>query len=243
MAAVVPKQELPEVTVGVLVFQGSFLEHQKKLEQVSKLLSNQVKIAVVAVKEPESIHTLNGLVIPGGESTTMGIFLKKSQFDQVLRKWIKDKPGVVWGTCAGLILLANRVEGQKEGGQSLIGGLGITASRNLYGRQVSSFETTVMLKEPALFARPTSTALPVPGGLKNNECHGVFIRAPGIKSVDESDVRILATIEDNVVGVQQGNLMVTAFHPELTEDLRWHLYFVQTVLQCLRIEINILQGN
>ena len=114
------QEELPRVVVGVLVLQGSFIEHQRKLEQVSKLLSKLIKLEVMTVKEPKSVDRLDGLIIPGGESTTMGLFLKNAQFGLVLKQWIKEKPGVVWGTCAGLILLANRVEGQKEGGQPLV---------------------------------------------------------------------------------------------------------------------------
>ena len=116
------QKELPQVVVGVLVLQGSFIEHQRKLEQVSKLLSKLIKLDVITVKEPKSVDRLDGLIIPGGESTTMGLFLKNAQFGLVLKQWIKEKPGVVWGTCAGLILLANRVEGQKEGGQPLVSG-------------------------------------------------------------------------------------------------------------------------
>ena len=121
----------------------------------------------------------------------------------------------------------------------------ITVSRNLYGRQIGSFEGTVQLKEPQLFSKPDIPAVSpsiasANKALKEDEFHGVFIRAPGIKSVDAPDVCILATIEDSVVGVRQDNLIVTAFHPELTKDLRWHLYFVQTVLNYCHIDINVL---
>ena len=119
----------------------------------------------------------------------------------------------------------------------------MTVSRNMYGSQVESFETVIALKDPALFgareAKDASfPALDMHGKIEKatlnaKECHGIFIRAPRIRSVDSSDVKVLAALRENdehVVAVQQDNIMATAFHPELTEDLRWHLYFVRMVL-------------
>lgn len=119
----------------------------------------------------------------------------------------------------------------------------MTVSRNMYGRQVDSFETTISLKDSALFGAQEAKDASFPAldmhgktekaGLDAEECHGVFIRAPRIRSVDSSDVKVLAVLREDaehVVAVQQDNIMATAFHPELTEDLRWHVYFVRIVL-------------
>ena len=119
----------------------------------------------------------------------------------------------------------------------------MTVSRNMYGRQADSFEATLSVKEPSLFGAQETpdTAFPAldmhgtteKAALVAEECRGIFIRAPRIRSVDSSDVTVLATLredDEHVVAVQQGNMMATAFHPELTEDLRWHVYFVTMVL-------------
>lgn len=119
----------------------------------------------------------------------------------------------------------------------------MTVSRNMYGRQVNSFETTLSVKDPALVGAQEASCTSFPAldihgtrekaALEADECHGIFIRAPRIRSVDSSDVKVLAVVRedtDHVVAVQQGNIMATAFHPELTEDLRWHVHFVRMVL-------------
>lgn len=126
--AVEPVCSRPRLRVGVLELQGAFLEHKRKLAQVAQRLSGSVELSVSAVKTAEHVEGLDGLIIPGGESTTMGVFLGKNNFAVVLQKWLRGgggggddaRPGVVWGTCAGLILLANRLEGEKDGGQTLV---------------------------------------------------------------------------------------------------------------------------
>lgn len=112
------------VTVGVLCIQGAFIEHIAMLQKISVAIdkSSGIKVKVVDVRKPEQLSSLDGLIIPGGESTTLSIFLKKNNFEEALKSWAFDekRPGVVWGTCAGLILLSDQVAGQKQGGQATV---------------------------------------------------------------------------------------------------------------------------
>ncbi len=105
------------ISVGVLCIQGAFIEHIHKLTEISK--QNEIPITVTEVRRPDQLSSLDGLIIPGGESTTLSVFLKKNDFEECLKSWIcnEQHPGVVWGTCAGLILLADELTGQKKGGQ------------------------------------------------------------------------------------------------------------------------------
>ena len=193
-----------KATIGVLALQGAFAEHIKMLEAAGATTRE--------VRKPEHLADLDGLVMPGGESTSMGLTAERWGLVEPLRAWVRDgRP--TWGTCAGMILLAERADGQKSGGQPLIGGLDVTVSRNYFGRQVNSFET--LLDAPCLGPEPTPA---------------VFIRAPAIVEMGP-DVAYLATVpgkggEPVTVAVRQGSLLATAFHPELTDDLRWHRYFL-----------------
>lgn len=112
------------VTVGVLCIQGAFLEHITMLQKISDAITKKsdCTVKVVDVRKPEQLPGLDGLIIPGGESTTLSIFLKKNNFEEALKSWAFDekRPGVVWGTCAGLILLSDEVAGQKQGGQATV---------------------------------------------------------------------------------------------------------------------------
>ena len=112
------------VTVGVLCIQGAFIEHITMLQKISEAIVKRSSFAlkVVDVRKPEQLSDLDGLIIPGGESTTLSIFLKKNNFEEALKSWTFDekRPGVVWGTCAGLILLSDEVAGQKQGGQATV---------------------------------------------------------------------------------------------------------------------------
>lgn len=195
----------PEGTrVGVLALQGAFREHVQILRGLGA--------DAMEVRKPEQLDGLDGLVIPGGESTSMGLIAERWGMVQPLRAWVKGgKP--TWGTCAGMILLAERATGQKRGGQSLIGGLDVTVNRNYFGRQVDSFET--LLTVPALGDAP------IPA---------VFIRAPAITELGRG-VESLADVpgpdgEMVAVAVRSGPLLATAFHPELTDDPRWHELFL-----------------
>ena len=196
-------------TIGVLALQGAFLEHETMLRRLD--------VTPVQVRKPEQLAGLDGLIIPGGESTTMGLVAERWGLVAPLKAWVqRGQP--TWGTCAGMILLAARASGQKAGGQPLIGGLDVTVNRNYFGRQADSFET--WLTVPVLGDPPI---------------RAVFIRAPAIVETG-AGVDVLATTagragETVVVAVRQGPLLATAFHPELTDDLRWHAYFVLHVMR------------
>lgn len=184
----------------------------------------------VEVRKAEQLENVSSLIIPGGESTTMAKLAELHNLFPALREFVKmGKP--VWGTCAGLIFLANKATGQKEGGQELVGGLDCTVHRNFFGSQIQSFEAEVPV--PDLAAKE--------GGPPS--FRAVFIRAPAILEVGP-DVEVLASISIRstqivdpsqegepdskvIVAVKQGNLLATAFHPELTIDSRWHSYFVK----------------
>jgi len=196
-------------TIGVLALQGAFREHVNMLERAGA--------RAVEVRKPEQLEGLDGLVIPGGESTAMGLIAERWGLVEPLRAWVHSgKP--TWGTCAGMIMVAERAFGQKEGGQTLLGGLDVTVNRNHFGRQLQSFETDLAV--PALGDEPV---------------HAVFIRAPGITAVGEG-VEVLARFGADgddaiIVAVRQGPILATAFHPELTDDLRWHRLFVEMTLR------------
>jgi pyridoxal 5'-phosphate synthase pdxT subunit len=185
--------------VGVLALQGAFREHKKILENLG--------CQVQEVRKPEHLEEVDGLVIPGGESTTIGKLLGDFNIKELLTK--KVAQGFpVYGTCAGLIVLAKDIA---DSNQQRLGVMDIRAKRNAFGRQVDSFEAELSIPEIG------------PEPLK-----AVFIRAPYIEKA-EDNVQVLAKIEDKIVVARQGNLLVTAFHPELTEDFRIHKYFLDIV--------------
>jgi 5'-phosphate synthase pdxT subunit len=193
----------------VLALQGAFLEHAQMLRGIGA--------GVVQVRKPGQLEDLDGLVIPGGESTTMGLVAEQWGLVAPLRAFVR-RGAPVWGTCAGMILLAEHAVGQKQGGQPLIGGLDVTVNRNYFGRQNQSFE--VLLDAPVLGAEPF---------------RGVFIRAPAILAAGPM-VQVLAEApghdEQVIVAVRQGPILATAFHPELTNDPRWHRLFLEMVEDC-----------
>eukprot|EP01065_Artemidia_motanka_P044549 TRINITY_DN6365_c0_g1_i5.p1 TRINITY_DN6365_c0_g1~~TRINITY_DN6365_c0_g1_i5.p1 ORF type:complete len:228 (+),score=47.43 TRINITY_DN6365_c0_g1_i5:114-797(+) len=206
------KRQCTRPRIGVLCVQGGFEEHLVMVKRVGA--------EPVDVREAQQLDGLDGLILPGGESTTIGLVSSGSGLLEGVRKFIRDgRP--VYGTCAGLIVLCNEVEGQQRGGQSLIGGLNCTCTRNGFGRQVCSFEEKVDLADGVKMPR-------LPAGDE------VFIRAPAISKVGEG-VKVIATVRhslvsskadlDVIVAVRQGNILATSFHPELTTDTAWHFYF------------------
>lgn len=182
--------------IGVLGLQGDVVEHAEMLRK----LTDEVAI----VKRARDIKTIDGLIIPGGESTAIGKLIAKYNID----KAIKDENLAIFGTCAGAILLAREILGMQQFSLKL---MDIAVERNAYGRQKESFE--VDLKIPALGKAPF---------------RAIFIRAPAIKKVGKN-VEVLAEYDGNVVLARQGNLLVSTFHPELTEDSRVHEYFLKLI--------------
>ena len=190
--------------IGVLALQGDVREHTRALTEVGA--------QVVPVRRSEELAELDGLILPGGESTTIGKLLELFELLEPLRAAVKT--GLpVYGSCAGMILLADEVlDGRPD--QPTVGGLDIAVRRNAFGRQVDSFETD----------------LPLAGV---GDVHAVFIRAPWVERVG-ADVEVLATVptgpaEGKVVAVRRGPLLATSFHPELTGDSRVHGLFAQMV--------------
>ncbi|MBI3158261.1 MAG: pyridoxal 5'-phosphate synthase glutaminase subunit PdxT [Chloroflexi bacterium] len=190
--------------IGVLALQGDFAEHLAVLRRLG--------VEAVEVRLPGELDGLDGLIIPGGESTTIGKLAMAYGLMEPLRAFGKEKP--VWGTCAGAIFLSK--DARRD--QPLLGLMDITVQRNAFGRQVDSFE--VGLDIPAL-ARVSK---------KNPPFYAVFIRAPLIESVDAPGAETLAKLDDGaIVAAQQGRLLATSFHPELNDDDRFHQYFLTLV--------------
>jgi len=184
----------PAITVGVLALQGDFDAHRKRLEELGA--------KVVLVKKPEQLDSIDGLVIPGGESSTFLKLLGEAGFEK-LKDFVRLKP--TFGTCAGAILLAKEVENPKQLG---LGAIDIGIRRNAYGRQIDS-----SIREGLLGGAPIEM---------------VFIRAPKIERVGEG-VEILATESNDPVVVRQGKTMAATFHPELSDDPRIHKAFLDLV--------------
>lgn len=186
--------------VGVLALQGDFLEHAQMLRAVGT--------EVTEVRLPSDLEGLDGMVIPGGESTTIARLLIRYDLLEPLRQRIKAGLPVM-GTCAGMIVLAERAEGLDREG---LGVMALDVKRNAFGRQVDSFEADLHM--PRVADRPV---------------HAVFIRAPRIEQV-RPPAEVLATLDDGtVIAAQQGNMLALAFHPELTDDTSIHQYFLRMV--------------
>lgn len=208
------------VRVGVLALQGSFREHMA-------LLLRLPAVDVVEVRTKEELAGLDGLVIPGGESTTMAHIAERWGLIPELRAFASaGRP--IWGTCAGMIFLAERAEGQKEGGQALLGGLDVKVSRNFFGAQVHSFEAQLRAPEAlrafggeetfrAVFIRAPAVLEAGPGVETLAECAVTGAAAAGAAAADGTEGRRGGV----AVAVRQGVLLATAFHPELTSDTRW----------------------
>lgn len=185
------------MNVGVLALQGSVAEHLKMIKSVNK------KIGAIPVRTIDELATVDGLIIPGGESTTLRRLLDEfNLFTPIKERIVAGMP--VWGTCAGLIMLANRVEGETP----YFSVLDVDVKRNAYGRQIDSFVTE--------------------GDFDGMYIGMVFIRAPMITRTGEN-VRVLAEHNGNPVAVRQDNILATAFHPEMTRDSRVHKYFCNMI--------------
>jgi 5'-phosphate synthase pdxT subunit len=192
--------------VGVLALQGDVREHERALAACD--------VATSRVRSEAELDAVDALVVPGGESTTMSNLALRWGLMEPLRARVRTGMPA-YGSCAGMIMLADRIEGGRPD-QETIGGIDVTVRRNAFGRQVDSFEADL--------------DMPVLGG---GPVHAVFIRAPWVESVGP-DVEVLGTVAGGaaagrIVAVRQGNLLATSFHPELTGDTRVHRYFVEMV--------------
>ena len=192
--------------VGVLALQGDFREHLKALEHCG--------VQGVEVRRVSELESVDALIIPGGESTTIVSLAKTfGLFEPIKKRIAKGMP--TYGSCAGMIMLADHIMAAKDG-QETFGGIDITVRRNAFGRQVDSFETDISAPE-----------------ISGSPIRAIFIRAPWVEKVGK-DVQSLASFESNdgqshVVAVRQGHLLATAFHPEITDDYSVHRYFLEKV--------------
>lgn len=198
------------MTIGVLAVQGTFIEHEQMLVKLG--------IPCIEIRKKEDLSGIDGIILPGGESTVQGQLLEKLDMKEPLRAMIKNGLPVL-ATCAGLILLAENI-GEKEAPH--LGTMPVTVRRNAYGRQLSSFMTTADVK-----------------GIEDYPM--VFIRAPYITDVKNTDdtnmadtdsVTILSEVDGHIVAAQYQNQIGLAFHPEMTDDTRIHQYFIELVQSC-----------
>ncbi len=186
------------MNIGILGFQGAIIEHRKAMEELG--------CEVTIVLYPEDLDKIDGIILPGGESTTMSKLLTRTGMREPLTNKIKE--GLpVWGTCAGLILLAKElVNCDKVNSLKL---MDISVKRNAYGTQINSFNTNVVIEE-----------------VSKNEIPLVFIRAPYITSTS-NNVHVICEIDGNIVAAKQDKMLATSFHPELTDNLEFHKYFME----------------
>lgn len=192
--------KMAEIKVGVLALQGGVAEHLDHLNQIKN-------VQALAVKKPEELNSCSGLIIPGGESTTIRKLIKAYNFKEAIIKFNQQQK-VIWGSCAGLILLAAEVEGEKEDQLEL---LDIKVKRNAFGSQLNSFIEKAVIPK-----------------ISDSVQELVFIRAPLITEVGK-DIEILYQKEGQIAAVESKTLIATAFHPELTESTVFHQYFVDKV--------------
>ena len=190
------------IKVGVLAIQGAVAEHLELLNQIPDVCAQEVKYL-------DELNKIDGLIIPGGESTAIGRLLRDFNLLQPLKERILNGMPV-WGTCAGMILLAKSLENDPT---VHLGVMDITVERNAYGRQLGSFTTEVEIEK-----------------ISSNKIPLVFIRAPYVTQV-KSDVDILLEVNDHIVACQQKQMLATSFHPELTKDTSFHRYFINMIKQ------------
>ena len=196
--------------IGILALQGAFIEHIKTLRSLG--------VDAVEVRLPHELENLSGLIIPGGESTTVGkLAITYGLVEPIKEMASGGKP--VWGTCAGLIFLARRVQGIE---QPLLGVMDLAVARNAFGRQLESFEAEISVPALDAVSQPDE---------RGRLFHAIFIRAPLITAAGDG-VSVLSRLDNGgIVAARQGNLLVTAFHPELTSDTRFHRYFLAMIAQ------------
>jgi len=189
--------------VGVLALQGAFREHIHMLQRLG--------VEAVEVRLPQELNGLDGLIIPGGESTTMGKLAAMYQLIGPLRQFADAKP--LWGTCAGMILMAKEIGMD----QPLLGVMDITVKRNAFGRQKDSFQEDLYIK-----VLENGDSRPFPG---------IFIRSPRLIETRDRAIEIARLADGTPVAAVENKLLATAFHPELTNDTRFHRYFLSLIRQ------------
>lgn len=188
------------VRIGVLALQGDFAKHIESLQRLG--------VQAVPIRLAKELDEIDGLIIPGGESTTVGKLMSRFGVDQAIVRRV-DEGMPVFGTCTGMILLAREIEGSR---QPRLGLMNMTVRRNAFGRQVDSFEAD----------------LPIPE-IGDHPVRAVFIRAPFVTQV-QNNAKILSQLDEGrIVFVREGNCLAAAFHPELTDDTRVHEYFLKMV--------------
>lgn len=190
------------VKIGILNLQGAVSEHYDVTQKAVRNMG--VDVEVESVRYAEDVETCDALIISGGESTVIGKLIHQRGIDKV----IKNNDIAVFGTCAGMVLLGKKTDFN----QNLIGLMDITTKRNTYGRQKDSFESPIEIFD--------------------KEYLGVFIRAPAIEDYDHSkeDIEVLASLDDEIIAIQQGPHIAISFHPELTDDTLIHEYFIREVV-------------
>ena len=205
LAGRVPLPDAPAdaPVVGVLALQGDVLEHLRALRRCGAV--------TVEVRTAEHLDQVEGLIVPGGESTTIGKLLERFELMGPLRERVRSGMPT-FGTCAGMILLSDELE--QDAVQPLIGGLAVRTRRNAYGRQVDSFDTGLEV-----------------AGIDGGPMDVSFIRAPRVEEVLDDEVEVLAEVDGYPVTVRQGHLLATSFHPEVTGDDRLHALFVAEVVR------------
>ena len=203
---------MTKLNIGILSIQGDVMENVASIEDALKELDTEGQ--VTQVKTPEQISQLDGLIIPGGESTMIGqLSLVNGSLKKIKEKIESGMP--VFGICAGLILLSKKANDRVVGDtdQPLLDLLDVKVERNSFGRQRDSFEAEVSLKPVNI-----------------SKFKGIFIRAPSISEVGKN-VEVISKFNEKIVAVKQGNILATAFHPELTSDTSLHKYFVNLIQQ------------
>jgi pyridoxal 5'-phosphate synthase pdxT subunit len=202
--------EVLQVKIGVLDLQGAVSEHIRLLHRAG--------VEATPVKRIEQLSATSGLIIPGGESTTIGRLMDQYGFIDVLRNKAADGYPI-WGTCAGLIVMAERIEGSDQKRLQL---MNMCVRRNAFGRQKDSFEADLQIEGVA------------------EDFRAVFIRAPLVTEIG-SGVQVLAVYDGQKVAVRQGALLASSFHPELTDDDRFHRYFAEMAADYARNDTDVLQ--
>lgn len=182
--------------VGVLGLQGGVAEHMEKLSQIENVIPVNVKYA-------KDLECIDGLIIPGGESTTLGLLIREFGLFELLKERIQSRMPV-WGTCAGMIILAKEISNDET---KHLGVMDIKVKRNAYGTQLESFSTKAQIDI-----------------VSDREIPLVFIRAPYVESAGDN-VEIIYRVDDKIVACKERNMLATSFHPELTEDIGFHKYF------------------